>query len=266
MTEFGPELRWTFVMGGLARDYTEGHEDPEEGIGGARGVYPSLVAHWLDAAAEDGMPLDPRIWLESPLRSTYPAAMAAKAAAEQADDDGYRYLRALRQGIMCFRRKLDTTEALVEEARGVGLDVERFRIDLASHATVEAFGADLEEAERVPDEARAQGKVKKIGGRERVTFPSLVFEGGDGSGHGVFGVQPYEAYREAAEAAGATPTGADPPGVLEALRRFGRMATLEVETVCGLPGPPARAELWRLASEWKLRAIPVLTGELWELT
>jgi hypothetical protein len=43
------------------------------------------------------------------------------------------------------------------------------------------------------------------------------------------------------------------------------MATREVEVVCDLAGPPARAELWRLASEWKLRPLRVLTGHLWEL-
>ena len=53
--------------------------------------------------------------------------MAVKAAAEQADDGGYRYLRRLREGLMCERRKLDHAEALVEEAARPGLDVERFR-------------------------------------------------------------------------------------------------------------------------------------------
>ena len=62
--------------------------------------------------------------------------------------------RGRREGLLCFRRKLDTTEALVEEARQAGLDVERFRIDLGSHAIVEAFGADLEVTRTIPPEAR----------------------------------------------------------------------------------------------------------------
>ena len=87
------------------------------------------------------MPVDPRLWSEGPIRSTYPACMAVKAAAEQGADAAARYLRALREGLMCFRRKLDAPEALVEEARAAGLDVARFRIDLGSNAIVEAFGA-----------------------------------------------------------------------------------------------------------------------------
>jgi predicted DsbA family dithiol-disulfide isomerase len=254
MVEFGESLRWTFVMGGLARDYTS-----------VPGVYPKLVNHWLDVADEGRMPLDPRLWTEAPIGSTYPACMAVKAAGDQAADGGSGYLRRLREGLLCFRRKLDTTEALVEEARAVRLDVQRFRIDLGSHATVEAFGEDLEEARAIPDQARAEGEVKTFGGRERVSFPSVVFVGEDGSRRSVFGLKPYEDYTAAAEAVGATRAGAEPPGVEASLRRFGRMATREIEAVCGLPEPRANAELWRLASEWKVKPTRVLTGHLWEI-
>jgi hypothetical protein len=52
--------------------------------------------------------------------------------------------------------------------------------------------------------------------------------------------------------------------VLTALARFGSMATVEVEAVCDLTGPRASAELWRLATEWRVKPVRVLTGELWE--
>jgi putative protein-disulfide isomerase len=231
MTEFGDELRWTFVMGGLARDYTAAD-------------YAQLVNHWLEVADEGRMPFDPRIWNEGPITSTYPACMAVKAASHQSSDGGYAYLRALREGLMCFRRKLDTTEALVEEARRVKLDVERFRIDLGSHGTVEDFGKDL-------DFARGDADL---------TLPTMVF----GNDHRVSGFRPYDDYRAAAEEAGATPSGAERPSIPDALRRFGRMATREVEEVCGLPEPRAAVELWRLASEWQAQPVRVLTGHLWE--
>ena len=95
-------------------------------------------------------------------------------------------------------------------------------------------------------------------------FPSLVFAGEDGRRNGVFGYRPYEEYRAVAEAAGARPAGGEAPAVLEALRRYGRMATREVEAVCDLPTPRAAAELWRLAADWRARPLRVLTGELWE--
>jgi predicted DsbA family dithiol-disulfide isomerase len=233
MVEFGDSLSWTYVMGGLARQYELPRMREEQ------------LTDWLSAAGESGMPLDPRLWTEGPISSTFPACMAVKAAVEQASDGGYAYLRALREGLMCFRRKLDTTEALVEEARGAKLDVERFRIGLGSHAIVEAFGSDLEATRAEP-----------------WPLPTLLF----GESHAVSGFRPYEEYREAALTAGAEPAKAEPPGVLDAVKRFGRIATAEVMEVCELPEPRAAAELWQLASDWKLRPTRILTGHLWEPT
>jgi hypothetical protein len=223
-------------MGGLARDYGKG-----QGHGGAGEVYPGLVSHWLDVADQSGMPVDPRLWTEGPISSSYPACMAVKAASEQGAASGY--LRALREGLFCFRRKLDGVEPLVEEARRVGLDVERFRIDLGSNAIVEAFGNDLE-----------------LFRSRSFSLPTLEF----GSDAVVSGMSDYGSLEEAARSAGAVPAGSRPT-VVEALRRFGRMATREVEEVCGLRGPRASAELWRLAEDWQVRPTRVLTGDLWEL-
>jgi putative protein-disulfide isomerase len=236
MVEFADSLSWTYVMGGLARDLTQDNGR----------AYQRFLREWLDAADEGGMPLDPRLWTEGPIASTYPACMAVKAAVEQSGDGGCAYLRALREGILCFRRKLDTTEALVEEARRVRLDVERFRIALGSHAIVEAFGSDLE-----------------LTRGEEIALPTMTFEGEDGVRHAVVGFRPYEDYRAAAEAAGAAALG-EPPPVLDAVKRFGRLATKEVEEICGLATPVAGAQLWQLAADWKLRPVRVLTGYLWE--
>jgi predicted DsbA family dithiol-disulfide isomerase len=226
LVEFGTDLSITYVMGGLAREYGEPHEE--------------RLLDWLEHTDRSGMPVDPRLWTEGPIRSTYPACMAVKAAAEQGPEAAGRYLRALREGLMCFRRKLDAKEALVEEARGAGLDVGRFRNDLDSHAIVEAFGADLEAT-------RAHGR----------DLPFLVVE------DEVLG--PEDDWWAALVAAGAVPAGDPAPDVLGALGRFGRMAGPEVAAVCDLPGPRANAELWRLAAEWRVKPVRVLTGMLWEL-
>jgi putative protein-disulfide isomerase len=248
--EFAADLSFAYVMGGLARTYEGGHE--------------RRIAAWLDRAETSGMPLDPRLWTEGPIASSYPACMAVKAAAEQGAEAEARYLRTLREGLMCFRRKLDTTEALVEQARRARLDVERFRVDLGSHAIVESFGADLEKARDVPDAAREAGVVVDHDGHERVPFPSVAFAADGADPVWVFGARPYEAYRDAAQTAGASPGGEPAPEPLAAVARFGTLATREVQEVCDLPEPRAAAELWRLASEWKLKPVRVLTGHLWE--
>jgi hypothetical protein len=142
-------------------------------------------------------------------------------------------------------------------------------VDLQSNAMAELFGADLDRAEAAAERAQSAGARPRSGGtgpsRARVELPSLELYAADGAIYGLYGAQPYEAYRQAAQAAGASPANAPPPSIEEALRRFGTMATAEVAAVCDLPGPRASAELWRLAAEWRVRFERCLGGELWSL-
>lgn len=255
MVEFGDGLSWTFVMAGLARDFAA----PPSGEG-----WGPLVGTWLDASDSSEMPVDPRLWLEGPLSSSYPACMAVKAAQQQAIDGGYKYLRALREGILCFRRKLDHGEALVQEARGVSLDAARFRVDLGSHATVEAFGADLEIAGTWPtDGHQSRGSALGPGGERLI--PSLRFVAADSSEMTLTGIHPYSSYRQAAETAGARRQSASSLSPVECVEHFGRAAAAEVAAVCGLPTPRAQFELWSLVCEWKLKAVRTVAGWLFEL-
>jgi Thioredoxin len=210
------------------------------------------------------MPIDPRPWRRSPITSTYPACLAVTAASEQGPDLAYAYLRRVREGLMAEGRKLDHVEALVGEAGPAGLDVARFRIDVVSNAITEAFAANLDEVRSPPDEAREAGQVRETEGHERVSFPSAVFVGDEGERHGVWGWSGYEDYRAAALAAGAEFAQERAPDTIEAVERFGRAATEEVEVLTGKPRPVVRAELWQAARDWKLRAEPVLGGEIWE--
>jgi hypothetical protein len=252
VVEFGGEVDITYLMGGLAREF---------------GDHAALVVSWLEHSAESGMPVDPRIWADGGApRSSYPACIAVKAAAEQGREAEERYLRALREGVMCGRRRLDGPQALVDEARRAGLDGERFRIDLESNGTLEAFGRDLEESRTIPDAARAAGLAtdgSHGSSVERLQFPALRLIGEEGE-RWVGGDHSYEEWRAAALELGAKPSEEPHPDVPGALRRFGPMATAELEAVCDLPGPRAGAEVWRLASEWRVKRIPVLAGELWE--
>jgi predicted DsbA family dithiol-disulfide isomerase len=255
MWEFEGELEFAWVMGGLARSYE-------------RADLLDLVTVWLEDAAAGGMPCDPRIWTQNPLESTYPACQAVKAAEEQGWEAGYRYLRRLREGIMVERRKLDHADALIAAAGEAGIDRERFEVDLRSHAITEAFGADLEEVRDPPHEARDADAIHRSSkGRDRISFPSVLFVGEDGDRHGVWGsdsVDPQK-MREAALAAGARQVNDGTLGPLDAINRFGRCATRELEILSEKPLPVLQAELWTLARDWKLKPVQALIGTLWEL-
>jgi predicted DsbA family dithiol-disulfide isomerase len=258
MVDFEGDLSWRLVMGGLAREVA-----PEVS---SRAPLPfaaraPLIEEWLRVSADTGAPLDPLTWAEGGIRTTYPACMAVRAANEQGIEAAIAYLRRLREGVMCERLKLDHSEALVEAARQAGLDVERFRIDLRSNAITEAFAADLEATIALATD-QGERPPRSSAGAGGAALPTLVFAG-DGRREVVRGLQPLQAYRHAAEACG----GQGRPvkvGVEEAVRRFGRLTTAEVESLCDLAGPRAHAELWRLAEGWRLRPVRVLTGWLWE--
>lgn len=240
--EFGADPPITYVMGGVARE--------------VQGV--DLTAEWLDVADRTGMPVDPRFWSDGGVRSSYPACIAVKAAGDQGQSE--RYLRAAMEAAFCFRRKVDSPEVLIDIAREAGLDVQRFRIDLASNASVEAFGNDLERVRTVPEQARAADVVVSRDGHDRVPLPTLRAQHDDGRVEWVFGPKPFEEWRAAVGG-----TQREPPSAEDALRRFGRMATAEIAGVCHLPGPRAHAELWRMAAEWRIKPTRVLTGWLWEI-
>jgi putative protein-disulfide isomerase len=240
--EFEGSLAIQYVMCGMRREL----DDPQQ-----------VARQALEASGQSGMPVDVRNWLDDPPSSSHPACLAVKAAAEQGRA-GF-YLRRLREGLFCRRRKLDGADALIEEARAVGgIDLERLRIDLRSHATLEAFAADLERAQAVPAEHHAEGS-------DRVMLPSLEFRAPDGRVQGVYGPSDYPTIRAAALAVGASPAAAAPPSIEQALERFAPISTAEVAALCQLPGPLAPAALWRLASEWHLSAERILSGELWSL-
>jgi predicted DsbA family dithiol-disulfide isomerase len=265
MWEFEGELEFVWVMGGLARRYGRHYRDEEGEIGQGPDCFADLISHWLDVAAEGLMPSDPRIWKVNPLTSSYPACQAVKAAAQQGWEPGYRYLRRLREGIMFERRKLDHPESLLALAGSARLDRRRFEIDLFSEAIAEAFRADLDEVRNPPDEARERGAVRRTEGKERLGFPSAVFIGEDGTRHGVWGLaRSHPALRDAAVAAGARPVNEGALEPMDAVRRFGRCATRELEILAEKPLPVLEAELWEMARDWKLKPVRALTGALWE--
>ena len=252
-------------MGGLARRFGSAYRDSEAAIGTGPDCFADLMSHWLNVAGQTGMPCDPRLWTEAPLSGTFPACLAVEAAAEQGWEAAYRYLRRLREGILCGRRKLDGRDALVAEAGPAGLDGPAFEAALDSERPTAAFAAHMQEAREVPPEARDSGKTSVTEGQERLSFPSAIFIGEDGERHGVWGFQPVEAYREAALAAGARQMNEGPLPILDGAARFGRLAVPEAALLAQTEPTATRAELWRLAAEGALEPIDALTGPLFQL-
>lgn len=215
LAEFGDQVAITYVMAGRARAFE----------------HPQAELHaWLQMSAASGMPVDGRLWLDAPPKSSYPACLAVKAAAEQRLDGPY--LRRVREALFVEGRRADNPDALVALASDVGgMNVDRFRVDLQSNAIVEAFGSDL-------DTARAGAAPRwEVDGAAADDVLAAV------------------------RAAGATSQ--SPPSVEDALKRFGRMAVAEVAAVCDVPAQRAQSELWQLAMDWRARPDEPLSPRLW---
>jgi predicted DsbA family dithiol-disulfide isomerase len=232
----------TFVIAGLARE-----------IDAFKAQKYAMAT--LDAAADSGQPADARLWLSDPPASTYAAGIAFHAVADQADPAPF--LRRVREAVMVERRRMDRADGLLDAARETGgLDLERLRVDFGSHAFLERFGEDLERGRAVDAPHHEEGEG-------RIALPSVVFCGESGEETWVTGDWQWTAWRAAAQAAGATPRTDALPDPEAAVRRFGSITTAEVATVCGLPAVRAAAELWRLASDFRVTARRVPGGELW---
>ena len=168
---------------------------------------------------------------------------------------------------MFEQQKLDHPEALKAQAGPARLDRQRFEIDLYSEAITEAFGADLDEVRNPPPEARDAGAIHRSSkGRERISFPSALFVGEDGRRHAAWGGDSVdvEELRLAALAAGAKRVNEGPLEPVDAIQRFGRCATRELEVLADRPRSVIEAELWALAKDWQLKPVSALTGTVWE--
>ena len=223
--EFSDQVQITYVMVGMARQTDSAH----------------MLAQTLEASAASGMPADARVWFEGAPRSSHPACLAVKAAAEQGCDGPF--LRRLRVGLMTARERIDNPEAFLAAARDVpGLDVARLDVDMRSNAMVELFGADREQAEAAC-------------GEHRPSLPAFSVDGGPPIG-------PQE-LRDAVIAAGGEPGALpEPAALLE--RSSGPLAAAEVAAATGLSPLRARIELWRLAAEHAARPRELPGGgELW---
>src|SRR4051812_50164983 len=69
MVEFGEDVSWTYVMGGLARDYTNTPDARAKRLAG-----------WLDGSDRGGGAVGPRLWQGSPRGGGLPAGLGGEGA------------------------------------------------------------------------------------------------------------------------------------------------------------------------------------------
>ncbi len=107
---------------------------------------------WMQAQEISGMPYDPAIWTRDPPSSSYPSCIAVKSAFMQSATSGELYLRAVRQAVMKDGLNITKKRVLLSLAEDLSLkfsvfDFSRFKNDLGSETSIEAFRQDLQETQ-----------------------------------------------------------------------------------------------------------------------
>ena len=174
---------------------------------------PEAEALWYsryvaEVAAHTGAPRTVR--LDRVARSSWPAALAARAAEAQGPLVAERVLRRLRESVFLLGRPADTGERVLDCLRGVpGLDLDRLRADIRSDLVPASVRADHAEARAPlpealePEDATGPhpGRAKELDDGFRYALPTLLLRGP--LGHRVVpGWRPHSAYTEAVLAVG----------------------------------------------------------------
>ena len=238
-------------QGGLFEDFSPVREQWAR-MSGGRGN-DSVRAFFEAVANQHRMPMDTSGMVDSSddFNSTWPACIAAKAAALQGPQSGGRYLRALREAWVLDGRpihRVDVQTAIADEG---GLDVTKFTTALEDGSALDSFRKDREEAERL----EVQG------------FPTFLIERGNASAR-LNGWQPWEVFDDVLRQVDPTLDGAtiehSKDGVLSLLERPRRWATREIAAVLGITDDDAELLLEELEGTGKLRSRPVGNGLVWE--
>jgi protein-disulfide isomerase-like protein with CxxC motif len=127
------------VYGGLLQNWN-GFSDAGNGI-----RHPADVAlHWEEVAKHSGQPINPRVWLDDPLDSSWPACLACLAVRSLEPSRELPYLRLLREAVFLDARNIAREDILAELAERVGIDRMRFMARLKGEETALSFQRDRE--------------------------------------------------------------------------------------------------------------------------
>jgi putative protein-disulfide isomerase len=171
--EYGDYFEIEYRMGGLLKSWSE--------YGGSDVNGPQSVAqHWEEASAFYQMPIDGDVWNEDPLHSSYPPAIAFKAAQLQDNKKADRFLRRIKEMVFFEKKNITRLEHLVQAAKDVGLDAAQLEYDCKSRA------------EQLFEEDLSMAKAWGVRG-----FPTIYFIDGHDNRFKVYGSKPYQVYEQA---------------------------------------------------------------------
>lgn len=239
-------------QGGLFEDFSPVREQWARMSGGR--WKDSVRAFFEAVSSQHRMPMAADAMTDSSddFNSTWPACIAAKAADLQGRDQGWRYLRHLREAWCLEGRGIHRRDVQTDVAKETGLDVDAFVQALDDGTANDAFQRDR-------DECQTLG----ISG-----FPTFVIRRDDETRQ-VDGWRPWDAFEEIVREVDphleAAPVTADEDTALRVVHRYRLMATCELAAVLGTTDDDAEILLEELEGREAVVRRPVERGLMWEL-
>ena len=238
-------------QGGLFEDFSPVREQWARMSGGR--WKDSVRAFFEAVSSQHRMPMaaDAMIDSSDDFDSTWPACIATKAADLQGADQGWRYLRRLREAWCLEGRGIHRKDVQATVAKETGLDVDAFVRALEDGSANDAFQRDR-------DECQALG----ISG-----FPTFVIRRGDETRH-VVGWRPWDGFEEILRDVDphleAASLKADEDTAKGLLQRYGSLATCELAAILGTTDDDAEILLEELEGRDDVVRRPVGRGLMWE--
>ncbi|NMA12882.1 MAG: DsbA family protein [Chloroflexi bacterium] len=142
---FEGQLRVRTLLGGLIPDITEMYDEfeaPEQTIASVSKV---IFDHWQHATQNHKMPVttNPLTLFDEENRSSFPVNIAYYAAKLAAPDKANDYLRWLREKVMVYDVKINRRSELLQLAKELNIDLQKFTEAFDDGTALKAFREDL---------------------------------------------------------------------------------------------------------------------------
>ncbi len=243
--EYGDYFTLEERMGGLM---------PEFGVESYEGEVtdPSKMAHMWNKVSEDlRVPVNGNVWLKNPLKSSFPASIAFKAAEMQSKEKGMKLLRRLREALFVEAKDISNWAVIETEAKAVGLDLEKFKTAFNDGSAKAEFDKDLKlTREAGVDLFPTLFVINKRDMHSELSAPTMY-------------IQLEEAIKKLNE--GAKLKTYDKENVLALVEKFGSTNLKEMSILTGKTFPVCEDLLDKLVQEDKLVEIKSAKGSLWRI-
>lgn len=239
--EYGHLFDVEYRMGGLLKSW--------ETYRGSDVSGPQSVArHWQEAGAHYQMPIDGEVWNEDPLHSSYPTAIAFKAAQMQDEKKAAAFLRRIKEMVFMEKKNITRREHLVQAANETGLDTTQFEHDLENGAK-QLFEEDL-----------AMAKEWNVRG-----FPTIFFIDEDDNRFRVYGSRPYTAYEDALLKLYPKPQKNRPSSLYDIFESYSTVTLKEFALFYDQSFASAEATLRDMERQEKVKRIETSAGDIWQV-